>query len=400
MTERRHSWPADHWGWPVKLTHRHGVRVGDMIFTGGQVDLDPSGRVQNPGDLGRQCESAMRYLTRVLRDLDADLKDLARLVVYFIGDATAETRLAHQIARLIGPEARPVLNMIGLPQLCYPQMMVEVEGVALTRPKTSLHLTNGPALPAAFSHIVVSEDLVFTGDISALGPDGAVAYPDDLLSQTGVMMDALGDALAHAGVGYRDVLKLNSYYTGTGTAQNWEAPARMRAGYFPNPGPAPTGMPVPRFPHAEMCAKIAVTASTTPIAHLWPPDHWNWTTPLPYSHGTKAGQLIHVGEQVSLDSQARVIDPGEMVPQTRRAMRNVTRVLEDSGATIDDVVKVTTFYQGSASAKALHDNLLIRSECYRDPGPATTGIPMPALVYEDMLIEIEVIAIAPERELR
>lgn len=81
-----------------------------------------------------------------------------------------------------------------------------------------------------------------------------------------------------------------------------------------------------------------------------------------------------------------------MVAQTKRAMANVKGVLAEFGATLDDVVKVTTFYQGEASAEALHENLLIRSKSYTVPGPATTGIPMPALVYEQMVIEIEVIA--------
>ena len=103
--------------------------------------------------------------------------------------------------------------------------------------------------------------------------------------------------------------------------------------------------------------------------------------------------MIHVGGQVSLDAQANVLDPGDMVAQTRRAMDNVAAVLAEFGVGLNDVVKVTTYYQGSASAEALHENLLIRSGSYTAPGPATTGIPMQALVYEDMVIEIEVTAI-------
>ncbi len=366
-----------------------------MLFTGGQVDLDPAGTVRNPGDLAAQCDGAMAYLARVLEDLDASLDDLVRLVVYFVGDAEAETRLMHQIGAIIGSSARPVMNMIGLPELCYPQMMVEIEGVANMAPKTCLRLENGPNLPDAFSHVVVADGVIFTSDISALGPDGVVAYPGDLMAQTGLMMDRLGEALALASADYRDVLKLNTYYTGAGTAADWEGPARLRASYFAKPGPTPTGMPVPAFPHPDLRAKIAVTASLAAKTHLWPQGHWDWTAPLPYSHGTRAGRLIHVGGQVSLDAKAKVIDPGDMVAQTRHAMNNVALVLDQAGVGLDDVVKVTTFYQGAASAEALHDNLLIRSGCYTEPGPATTGVPMPALVYPDMLIEIEVIAIAP-----
>ena len=93
---KRHSWPEGHWNWPVRLTHQHGVRAGQMIFTGGQVDLDADGNVRNPGDIYQQCDAAMAYLADVLKDLDAGLEDLVRLVVYFVGDAETESRLLKQ----------------------------------------------------------------------------------------------------------------------------------------------------------------------------------------------------------------------------------------------------------------------------------------------------------------
>ena len=102
---------------------------------------------------------------------------------------------------------------------------------------------------------------------------------------------------------------------------------------------------------------------------------------------------IYIGGQVSLDINASVIHPDDMVAQTNVAMDNLKRVLAEFDATLDDVVKVTTFYQGSASAEALHQNLLIRSRSYTPPGPVTTGNPVPALVYEKMVIEIEAIAL-------
>jgi hypothetical protein len=53
---------------------------------------------------------------------------------------------------------------------------------------------------------------------------------------------------------------------------------------------------------------------------------------------------------------------------------------------------VTAFYEGGASADQLHKNLSVRSACFTEPGPATTGIPVPFLAYEQMVIEIEVVA--------
>ena len=96
---------------------------------------------------------------------------------------------------------------------------------------------------------------------------------------------------------------------------------------------------------------------------------------------------------MALDKNANVLHPDDIVEQTKIALTNIQTILTDLGATMDDIVKVTTFYKGSSSAEALHENLLIRSRAFNKPGPATSGIPMPYLVYEAMVIEIEVIAV-------
>jgi len=144
---------------------------------------------------------------------------------------------------------------------------------------------------------------------------------------------------------------------------------------------------------------MAVTAhlsveSSPKVIYAWPENHWDWTTHLPYKHGNRFGDVIHLGGQVALDTKANVLEPGDIVEQTKIAMKNIETVLAEYGASLDDIVKVTTFYQGGSSSDELHKNLMIRSNSYKTPGPATSGIPVPHLVYKNMMIEIEVIAIA------
>jgi len=281
---RRYSWPDGHWGWPIALTHKHGVRAGHFAFTGGQAALDQDGRVLHPDDLDQQVDCVAHYLLAILHDLEVEAADLVRLVVYFVGDGDDEARMLDLLHERLGPTVCPAVNTvpvtgITLPALAHPGLMTKIAATAVSR------------------------------------------------------RDANGVEIA--------------------------APPR-------------------RF--------------------SWPDGHWDWTTTLPYKHGNRldrntGGHLIHLGGQVSLDSAARVIDPDDTVAQTRRALAYIETVLADLGASMDDVVKVTTFYRGDASAEALHDNLNIRSRAFTEPGPATSGIPVPCLVYEHMCIEIEVIAV-------
>ena len=264
----------------------------------------------------------------------------------------------------------------------------------------SLQLDTLPALHTGFAHVVRCNDLIFTSDLSSIDNNGNVTAPSDLITQTSIMMEQLTKALAAVGATTEDVLKLNVFYKGDGTAENWEQPARIRADYFPDPGPAATGITTTEFAQKGLMTKIAVCAgiASSKNQYSWPDGHWDWTTKLPYKHGNKhsnkhGGSLIHLGGQVALNINAEVLHPGDIVAQTKIALKNIDTILKDLGATMNDVVKVTTFYQGSASADGLHQNLTIRSDAFETPGPATSGIPVPHLVYENMMIEIEVIAI-------
>jgi len=402
--KRQYSFPENHWNWPVKLTHKHGVRCGQMIYTGGQVDLDAKGNVRHPGDLIQQCTGALDYLTTVLEDLGADMNDLVKVVVYFVGDLEAEAEILKQIGTRLDSTTRPVVNTLCLPELCYPDMMVEIEAIAMCHengepiPRRYFRLDSLSPLPSAFSHAIHCGDMVFTSDLSAISATGQIAAPGDVLAQSVTMMQNMETLLGAVGAQFTDVLKLNVFYLGGGNAKNWEGAAKVRAAYFKDPGPAATGIPVESFPITGQMTKIAVAAmlgsngESLKKQYAWPDGHWDWTTPLPYKHGNLCQGMIHLGGQVSLDSCANVIDPDDMVAQTKRAMNNIANVLAEFGANLDNVVKVTTFYQGKASAKALHENLLIRSNSYSEPGPATTGIPVRNLVYPSMIIEIEVIA--------
>ena len=263
---RSYSWPVEHWNWPIELTHKHGVRSGSLVFTGGQVDLDADGNVRNPGNIERQCKASMDYLLRVLESLGADRHDLVKLVVYFVGHENDEKEILSLIGAMIGDQPRPVVNTICLPSLCYDDLLIEIEGVAIraedgTRVECECHhLPDMPQLPSQFSHVVRCGDIIFTGDMSAISPLGTVQGVGDVAVQTKIMMDALCGVLSSVGADIEDVLKLNVYYVGDGTAENWEVPAGLRASYFPSPGPAATGMPVNVFANQDVLSKISVTA--------------------------------------------------------------------------------------------------------------------------------------------
>lgn len=404
MAVRRYTWPDGHWDWPIHVTHKHGVRCGEMIFFGGQVDLDSAGNVRNPGDLTTQTRAAMEYIRVILAELDADMADLVKLICFYVHERDEDRdRLLAEVAAALGEGPGPVISLVPLPALAYEDMVVEIEGVAMRGTdgarlaRTASNAGIPAPLPAPFSHALRCGRMLFVGGQTALDADGVVEA-GDLVAQSRLVAARIGALLSDLGADYNDVVKVNRYYVAGGTAAEWEGSALAVASYFAEPGPAATGIPIPALFRDGLMISVEVTAllgedgDPRPRQHAWPDGHWDWPVHLPYKHGVKHGNMIYVGGQVSIDSKGAVIDPGDLVTQTRTSMANIAKVLGEFGLGLDDVVKVTAFYAGNASAEVLHDNLSIRSSSFTEPGPATTGIPLPCLAYEKMEIEIEVVA--------
>ena len=104
-----------------------------------------------------------------------------------------------------------------------------------------------------------------------------------------------------------------------------------------------------------------------------------------------AGRLVFVSGQVSRNAQGETVGKGDIRAQTTQTMENVKAVLEAAGATIDDVVKVTVFVTNvKDDLAAIHE---VRSQYFKSDYPASTLVEVKSLVSEDLLIEIEAIAV-------
>jgi enamine deaminase RidA (YjgF/YER057c/UK114 family) len=405
--QKRYAWPKGHWDWPIKVTHKHGVRSDQMIWVGGQVDLTSSGTVLNAGDLATQTQNCMANFGRVVEELDASLVDLVKLLCFYVNDGTVDEQMFLETVGQALPEgARPAVTAVPVPYLAYPGMQVEIEGYAMLGedharlPRSYAVLPDVPALPTSFAQGVRCGRMIFISAQSPVDGDGSVAFPGDIVAQTKQVMVQIGRALGSFGASYDDVVKINRWYVGHGTIADFESAALACAAYFKEPGPAATGVPIPRHARDGQQIKIEVVAMLgeddrpLPRRHAWPESLWDWHVHLPYKHGLKCDSMIFLGGQVSLDKQGRAVHPNKLAAQTRQAMTHIGTILRELGASYHDVCKVTTVYQGSCGEDDLHENLSIRSSFFADPGPATTGIPLPTLAYPGMVIEIDVFAMA------
>ncbi len=404
---RSHAWPEGHWNWPIRVSHKHGLRCGEMLWVGGQVDLDSSGVVLRSDDLAAQIPHALASFARVLEDLGAGLEDLVKLLVFYVSDrGLDETRIREALARALPASARVALTLVPVPALAYQGMLVEIEGYAMLRHDGSaINRQIAPhapedGVPEKFVRGLRAGKMLFLSAHSAT-PDVLSSHPGDIVVQTGSVMESLKSTLTELGAGTEDVVKLNRWYVGGGTEADFEPAALACGATFTEPGPCATGIPVPELGtpgemiRIEFVAMRGEDGSYLPRRHVWPETLWDWTVKLPYHHGLSCDGMVFLGGQVSLDKEGRALHPDDLAAQTLVAMTHIGTILDELGADYRDVCKVTTFYSGEADAERLHENLSIRSGYFSDPGPATTGIPLPVLAYPSMVVEIEIFAMIP-----
>ncbi len=110
-----------------------------------------------------------------------------------------------------------------------------------------------------------------------------------------------------------------------------------------------------------------------------------------FGHGTRAGNMVYVSGQVAFNAQQEIVGVGDIKAQTKQVMENIKAVLDEEGATFDDVVKVTAFITDMGHFPQIHE---VRREYFSsDSYPASTMVEVRALAHPDLLIEIEAVAI-------
>ena len=108
--------------------YSQGVVTGNLLFTAGQIALDPATGQIVQGDVAVQTERALRNLTAVLESAGASWAGVVKTTVYLM-DMADFPRVNEVYGRMIG-DARPARSTVqvsGLPR----GVLVEIDAVAV-----------------------------------------------------------------------------------------------------------------------------------------------------------------------------------------------------------------------------------------------------------------------------
>jgi 2-iminobutanoate/2-iminopropanoate deaminase len=99
--------------------------------------------------------------------------------------------------------------------------------------------------------------------------------------------------------------------------------------------------------------------------------------------------LIFLSGQLSRDSDGNLVGPGDMVEQTRQAIKNMATVLETAGGSLDDIVMITVYTTDIREFKKI---VQARMEFFQKKLPTSTIVEINHLADPGLLIEFQAIA--------
>jgi enamine deaminase RidA (YjgF/YER057c/UK114 family) len=105
------------------------VRVGDLVFVSGTVAWGPDGKLVGKGDVYAQAKQTIANIEGYLRQAGATLKDVVRTRIY-LTDIGRWQEVARAHREAFG-DVRPASSMLEISGLAEPEMLVEIEAVAV-----------------------------------------------------------------------------------------------------------------------------------------------------------------------------------------------------------------------------------------------------------------------------
>ena len=108
----------------------------------------------------------------------------------------------------------------------------------------------------------------------------------------------------------------------------------------------------------------------------------------PYSQGIKAGNMLFIAGQGSIDPKTGKMLGEDIETQTRQTMQNIKAIVEASGFSTSDIVKVTIYLKNASDFQRMNDIY----KTFFSQNPPTRTTVQAGFVNSNMLIEIDAIA--------
>lgn len=124
------------------------------------------------------------------------------------------------------------------------------------------------------------------------------------------------------------------------------------------------------------------------------------TKPSGYTHVvvSAAGKTLYISGQVPVNDAGQIVGAGDLKAQTQQVYENLRYCLRFAGANFEDIVKMTTYVVNYKPSDIDIVREVRKGYLSKENPPASTLVGVQALAHPEYMIEIEAIAVIPEKK--
>jgi enamine deaminase RidA (YjgF/YER057c/UK114 family) len=363
-----------------------GVSAGQGVYLSGHTASEYDSekrRMVVRGGMTDQVHTAYAKIGAILEGAGLSYADVVRVVEYVRPEGIERYAEAAAVREEVFGTHRPAVNTVPVKALLRPDAFIELE---VTAGPAGAQTAVGTGLPVARE----SAGVVFLPTVQAVDEAGNIIGAGDVVAQTQAIFEKAEKMLSALGLGFDRVVKTLDYIT-PAALENYRKTGRIRKQFLGPVYPGAAGILMPRLLHPEALIQYDFIASRDETEAINP--GWDRYQKLTYSPGVKAGKLLFLSGQGSLDPETeRIVHDGDVVAQSEYTYANILKVVEAAGGRAENLVK-TIEYVTPAALERYRDVAGVRAKLLREPYPASTGLICEALLRPEMQIEVDPFAV-------
>ena len=115
--------------WERLVGYSRAVSVGGTVYVSGTTGTDNTGKVLSPGNAYEQAVQSLKNIEDALKRVGLGMEHVVRTRIY-LTDISRWKEVAKAHAEVFG-EIYPATSLVGIQRLVDPEMLVEIEAIAV-----------------------------------------------------------------------------------------------------------------------------------------------------------------------------------------------------------------------------------------------------------------------------
>jgi 2-iminobutanoate/2-iminopropanoate deaminase len=116
---------------PFGYSHMAEVKKGKIVFISGQIARDKKGDLVGKDDFTAQVRQAFENLKSAIESVGGTISDIVKLNYYVVDMSRLQDLRAVRDTFFRDKERMPASTLVGVTRLAFPDLLVEIEAVAV-----------------------------------------------------------------------------------------------------------------------------------------------------------------------------------------------------------------------------------------------------------------------------